>query len=39
MTMLRYRVPIMPWLILFASLAIYRVWETLHGEPLPAPPA
>jgi len=39
MTMLRYRVPIMPWLILFASLAVSRLWAALRGEPLPAPAA
>jgi 4-amino-4-deoxy-L-arabinose transferase-like glycosyltransferase len=37
MTMLRYRVPIMPWLILFASLAVSRLWGAFRGEPLPAP--
>lgn len=27
LTMLRYRVPLMPWLILFAALSLRRAWE------------
>ncbi|MCX5797446.1 MAG: glycosyltransferase family 39 protein [Elusimicrobia bacterium] len=39
LTMLRYRVPIMPWLILFASLSVTRLWGALRGKPLPEPAA
>ncbi|MDD5627444.1 MAG: glycosyltransferase family 39 protein [Elusimicrobia bacterium] len=37
LTMLRYRLPIMPWMILFASLAVSRLWALRRGEPLQAP--